>query len=213
MQVYQDLIISGSDENLKKWLSEIDGRLVNGWIHNIQNEDNISSSTNHSMYCFSCDKRETRPPASLWVSHYEENKMTIPNIVPEGEKLSMAMYNTILKEFHSFYIEPMLEMFHLDVQLSPENITISDLLPEITLRLFILFSRTSNKSTGNIHPSDRTKWFDFVISCHKENVELDTSLLKRWLVEEEGWSSDIALELIIDYETQIVLLSHYDSNY
>ena len=57
---------------------------------------------------------------------------------------------------------------------------------------------------------DRDRWFEFLIDVHGNDERLDTGRLGRWLIEVEGWSDDMANELVIEYEFALGLLFEYD---
>ena len=72
------------------------------------------------------------------------------------------------------------------------------------------FSVTANKSTGSSHPSDRCRWFEFIFAAHRAQGRLDSDILARWLAEVEDWPSEVANDLVIQYEFGIALLTEYD---
>jgi hypothetical protein len=62
------------------------------------------------------------------------------------------------------------------------------------------FSTCANKSTGAGHPSDRERWNEFVLSAYSEGSRMDAPTLRRWLVESDGWPSELADQLALEYE-------------
>ena len=80
------------------------------------------------------------------------------------------------------------------------------------LKAFRTFLLAANKSTGLAHPSDRERWFRFLIIAYKESIDLDSETLIRWLMEEERWPEDKAFELALNYEIGHELLNAYDHN-
>ena len=74
------------------------------------------------------------------------------------------------------------------------------------------FSVLANKSTGASHPLDRDRWFDFILLAHRENAQLDASVLARWLSESEGWFEDCARDLAGEYERSRSLLTRYEAS-
>ena len=62
-----------------------------------------------------------------------------------------------------------------------------------------------------MHPLDRKRWNEFLTAAHREHAPLDSSLLERWLIEEEKWPADRAEELIRQYENGQQLLEVYES--
>lgn len=73
------------------------------------------------------------------------------------------------------------------------------------------FSTSANKTTGNIHPYDFERWCDFIFIIVRKNIELSSFELESWLLE-NGWDSEMASKLAIDFEYSISLLEKYEQN-
>ena len=71
------------------------------------------------------------------------------------------------------------------------------------------FSALANMSI--LHPADRKRWNEFLTSAYREKATLDSSMLQRWLIEEEKWPEDEAINLEIEYEHARDLLEVYES--
>ncbi|MCY1462220.1 hypothetical protein D9M71_799680 [compost metagenome] len=59
---------------------------------------------------------------------------------------------------------------------------------------------------------DQKRWFSFLISAHRASKRPDSEQVARWLVEVDGWSSEQAQDLAIDYEFALGLLEQYDNS-
>ena len=59
---------------------------------------------------------------------------------------------------------------------------------------------------------DKERWFEFLIASYRASKRLDAGQLVRWLVEVDGWSSEVAEELAMDYEFALELLKKYDNS-
>jgi hypothetical protein len=137
----------------------------------------------------------------------------VTNIVPlEAGELSYEKYNAILINFTEKIAAPAAKESGFSVELSEPELAITAWLSSSTAQRLQSFSYLANKSTGASHPSDRKRWFDFLIAAYLEGAKLDVSTLRRWLVEIENWPEEIALELAIDYEFSSDLLQRYDSS-
>jgi hypothetical protein len=73
------------------------------------------------------------------------------------------------------------------------------------------FSTSANKSTGNIHHYDFGRWCDFIFIIFRKNIELSSTELESWLLE-NGWDSEMASKLALDFEYSISLLEKYEQN-
>ena len=92
--------------------------------------------------------------------------------------------------------------------LTNDNQTIEDWVSTASAQRLRSFSGGANKSTGSSHPCDKQRWYDFVVSVHKNNDFLPASTLERWLIEEGGWGENQASELAIEYEQELGLLKY-----
>jgi hypothetical protein len=149
----------------------------------------------------------------MWVFFLQKgNTLTITNIVPEGSgQLSRQEYNAVIELLRTAS-EPVADRLGLRVQISSGRKDLSDILKPKALKAFRTFLLAANKSTGLAHPSDRERWFRFLIIAYKESIDLDSETLIRWLMEEERWPEDKAFELALNYEIGHELLNAYDHN-
>lgn len=147
----------------------------------------------------------------MWVFFlHKGNALTITNIVPEGSgQLSRQEYNSVVELLRAAS-EPAADRLGLRVQVSSNRKDLSDILKKKSLKAFRTFLETASKSTGLAHPSDRERWFRFLITAYKEDIDLDSATLIRWLTEEEKWPEDKAFELALNYEIAHELLNAYD---
>jgi hypothetical protein len=81
--------------------------------------------------------------------------------------------------------------------------------PEADLELWLpagaadklrVFCKVANKRTGSSHPSDRDRWYDFIVAAHEAEAEFTASTLVQWLREEGGWDDELANKLACEYE-------------
>jgi hypothetical protein len=60
-------------------------------------------------------------------------------------------------------------------------------------------------------PQDKERWLAFIAAAHQEKSQLNASTLRRWLVEVEGWSPEIAEQLAGEYSFGADLLKFTES--
>lgn len=146
----------------------------------------------------------------LWQEH---DGYRIANIVPRNVgELGIAKYNAILRDFVTRVAEPAAKVGGFIVEVTAAQQTLEDWLEEEPAAALRRFSGAANKSTGASHPRDQERWFEFLIAAHRTSARLDTDRLARWLTEVEGWSSETAHELALDYEFALGLLQKYDAS-
>jgi hypothetical protein len=139
------------------------------------------------------------------------DSFAVANIVPkEISELGITGYNDVLNDFVSRVVEPALNESTFSFNVGKREQCISDWTSQQAARALSRFSATANKSTGASHPSDQQRWFEFLFAVHRATREVDTHTLGRWLVEVEQWPSEIARDLMLEYELGIALLKAYD---
>lgn len=211
MKVFRELELYGSQSDLIEGIKAIEKRLDAGWVRNTEREEKISTVASGTNYCFTCSKDGDREAASLWFSYQDDTTLYVSNIVPEEiRELSYDQYNLIIEEFYEQFVKPMTDQLGLEHLLTADAKQIEDWISKETAEKLRHFSKAANKSTGSSHPLDQQRWLVFLVSAHKENAQLDTHTLMRWLIETEGWFEEAASELGIEYEFARSLLKFYD---
>ncbi|RDD92965.1 hypothetical protein DTW89_10785 [Acidovorax sp. BoFeN1] len=139
--------------------------------------------------------------------------LKVANIVPlELSELSHRAYNAILEDFASQIARPAAMDAGCSVVMSSSTLQLENVVPPAVAEALRRFSVLANKSTGASHPMDRDRWFDFILLAHRENAQLDASVLARWLSESEGWLEDCARDLAGEYERSRSLLTRYEAS-
>ena len=162
------------------------------------------------MYCFSCTAKSERPASELWIATHSDGSLYVSNILAqEFSSLSHDQYNAVLANFYGTCAKPASRIAGVDIELSNPDPRLEDLLPASTAKLLRSFSVLANRSI--LHPADRKRWNEFLTSAYREKATLDSSMLQRWLIEEEKWPEDEAINLAIEYEHARDLLEVYES--
>ena len=147
----------------------------------------------------------------VWMRIYE-GQLTVSNIVPtEQGSLEYSEYNAILDSFYKSCVLPRVHDKPVSIDYQTEGINIETVAGNSTFQKMKVWEAACNKSTGNTHPMDFSRWAEFVITAHRENSELTADTFGRWLMEERGWHEefDITHRLILNYEYSINLLKEY----
>lgn len=207
MKVFRNLYLTAEGTKLDDYVSFLLKSLDGTWSHDETREEEIWHGELPHGKIINHNEEEKHPAAFMVLSKIEDNKYHIANIVPtESRELSYEEYNAILLELYDRFIKTTATEWQVEAEVTGPDVGIDHWISGKAVELLRFFSRTSNKSTGSSHPSDRAKWYDFIIQVHKDNSSLDAGTLSRWLHEEEEWPEDISVDLAIEYEFAIGLL-------
>lgn len=213
MEVFQDLKISNISESPEEFISQLENKSSGGWVRNKDKEIKMEKQLGprHKLFFFTLEDDEEFSPVSLWLAVESSSELSLCNIVSDKKmSLSYSEYNKLLQNFCTNVIERAKSDTGIKVVLTKSEVTINDLIPEQVAEKLLQFSRAANKSTGSAHPLDKKRWLDFLVAAHKNHCNLSDTNLRRLLCEEEGWTEDIAIELMSEYSFSQELLRFYD---
>lgn len=163
-----------------------------------------------SMYCFSCTAAGGRPASELWIATHSDGTLYVSNILAqEYSSLTYDQYNAILRRFYARFVRPAAQAVGVELEFENPDPQIEDFLSGSTASLLRTFSGAANRSVQ--HPLNRKRWNEFLTAAYREAAPLTASMLKRWLIEEEKWPEDEAIDLAIEYEHARDLLEVYES--
>lgn len=213
LEVFKDLTIDGVSAELDAFIDAATAELPSAWSRDEERENQLKKtafSSDEYQFTFSRVASGGIPAVSLFMIR-SGTSLKATNIVPkEVGSLSRVQYNTILDEFVERVARPVANRFNLTIELTPDHLPITHWLSEDAARRLKSFSGAANKATGSSHPSDFKRWTAFLIQAHREHTNLDTETLQRWLIEEEGWPEDRAVDLAKEFEFARDLLRAYD---
>mgnify|MGYP001009860798 FL=1 len=211
MVVFQDLFLCAPADRRLQVRESLVTTAAAPWTHAKDKEHLVHvRSPDEDVIAFERTAGDGIDAAGL-VLWSRDNGYEVVNIVPlEASELGPIRYNRVLQDFLAKVAVPAASVAGFVVKPGPAAQGLGDWLSEDAAAALRRFSATANKSTGSSHPSDQRRWFSFLIAVHNKPGSLDTSRLIRWLCEVEGWSSDKAHELAIEYEFGLALLDEYD---
>lgn len=190
------------------------GQLRSPWSHDVEREKEVKSHAlkEEDVIVLVRESFDGIEESRL-VLWQDEDGYRVANIVPRkvGE-LGITKYNAILQDFVSRIAEPATKQGGFLLAKTQRWQTLEDWLESEPAASLRRFSSLANKSTGAAHPRDQERWYEFLIEAHRASASLDSERLARWLSEVEGWPSEIASELAIDYEFARGLLEKYDNS-
>ena len=212
MEIFRELFLRGERERLIAAAEAIEPALSDGWKRDREVEGRVRTmGGDRPEYCFTCFRSADRQAALVFLTEQELGVFYVANVIPdETGQLSHGEYNAILEEFYERFVRPCTEQAGVQAELTPAQVDLEYWLSPPAARKLRLFSAAANRNTGSSHPSDRDKWMDFVVAAHHERSSLTASLLHRWLIEVDGWPSEVADRLASEYESGRELLGFAD---
>lgn len=220
MQVFRDLIIRGEPDCLAAIVVEIERTLTEGWFRDKETERQLAARPAAGpSICFGCfddgqrpDER-CRPGATIILTAKGPNLLSVANVIPHSRhRLNYDQYNRVLAEFYDHFVRPAAEKVGTVAELTETEADLGRWLSAAAAEKLRGFSACANKGTGASHPDDRVRWNDFVLAAHQERSTLDASTLRRWLVEVQDWSPEVADQLAFEYEYGRELLAFADGH-
>ena len=209
IEVFQDLLLKFPEERRHEVRQALRQHVKAPWRHAEERERNIPDD----IMAFERESDDYLPRSGLFLWTDSEGYEVV-NIVPlEIDHLSISSYNDILDDFIDKIVHPASKTSEFHIEDSARRESITDWTSQEAADALHRFSVLANKSTGSSHPSDQKLWFSFLFSAHRVRGKLNSTLLKRWLIEAEEWPPDSAARLIDEYEFGMDLLNEYDPSY
>jgi hypothetical protein len=212
MKTFKELRINASSELLTTLVVKLQNLAFGDFVYQsdktIEYAKMIGKNSNQVLTFLSPKIRGAI--AYVWLV-IDNNELKITNITPnKSGQLSFEQYNSILDEFFNIIIKPNIDS-RFDIVISSDNKTISDYAgPEVSKKIES-WIKLANKSTLNTHPLDFKRWTEFVISAHKNESELTTTQLGKYLIDVVGISDEELVDkILLDYEYGRDLLKEYD---
>jgi len=190
------------DSSTNKWSFE--KKLTKDYATNI-------SLTENKVACFKANSTKYFE-ATIWIV-INETKLRVSNIVSRKVSyLGKDLYNTIITDFFNDFVNKYIPD-NLQVSLTSSDISIEEIANHETADKLKKWESLCNHSTGNTHPNDRERWFDFIKTAVDTDSELTVGDLEQWLTEERKWIIDeddsLAERIVIDFEYGVDLLRYY----
>ena len=206
IEVFQDMSLTFPENERTRFRKSLQLCARAPWRHAEEKEKRLTQD----VMVFERES-EDRIPACGLTLWGKPHGYDVINIVPlEVSELGVAVYNNVLDDFLQRIVKPASCGSTFRVKPGKREQCITDWTSPEAADALHRFSVTANKSTGSSHPSDRSRWFEFLFAVHRAEGDLDTDLLGRWLDEVEDWPSEIVDDLVSQYEYGLALLTEYD---
>lgn len=209
LDIRQDLQLRGPADKLEALRTSLAERAVRPWRYNaLETDQFLVLGEDELALAFERSATPGFEAAGLLLTATKDG-MEVASIVPLlTEELSVVEHNRILCDFAACIAQPVAQALGYRVELSSSTLQFEDLLPQEVMAALQRFSDLADKANGAAHPLDKDRWFDFVILSYCTGVQLEGSILERWLYECESWPRDIARNLAAEYERSCALLAH-----
>jgi len=209
MKTFRDLYIylNGVDDGAL--LEQLEKHSKAPWIRRADKEEDLGVGDKRPI-CFEAKKGSAVSPATLFIFSKGSETLWVSNIVPtEESELTYDQYNFALMQFYENVVLPAIKGTSITAELTSDQISVGGVAGEEAEKAIVRFSNSANKSTGSSLPLDRKRWFEFLVLVHEAKSELHSEMVIRTLVE-LGWSEEKAVELGIQFDFAIDLLSYIE---
>jgi hypothetical protein len=223
MNIYKELYIYGTKEELDRMAKDIYLELPDGWtkpnngLKNYILFDYVGNDLPHSEI-------------SIYYgdNYWRDGMVCVTNIVPlEKSQLDINEYNKILDLFYKEVIA-LYELRNEGLRVEGPTSDIfepKNYISKEAIKKLELFCNAANKSTGSTHPCDRERWYDFICQTIEDDRIFDSDALYKFLKDEEywgkkpddfmggmgryAWSDEEAYKLACEYENNVEILQYY----
>lgn len=168
-----------------------------------------SSILGNQTYRFKSSGDEKSKAAWLVLVQRSSDVYYVPNLGPAKPGMfTRDEYNSVLNSFVENVVTRIPESAGVLPVRSSGTIDLSVVLGEKGMELLSSFSASANRNLP--HPNDRNRLYEFISFIHREQIDLDESTFKRWLIEVGNWVDEQAGPIQSDYTVGRDLLRIYD---
>ncbi len=218
MEAFQKLRISPPENEKNAFFKELKAVIAkSNWVLREDLISNYKKNTftgDKDILCIESEKflfDEEIIQGLLWIWDYS-GYYEVFNIIPIGKnRFEKKEYNYILNKFNEQIVQGLAKKYDANVQLTKSERLLIDAIGKDAYGALNKFSVAANKSTGHSHPYDFERWCEFLFIVFRNDIEIDTDELIGWF-EENGWTNEMATQLVLDFEYSINLLERYEQN-
>lgn len=210
MKTFQNLYIDLNGYDIDSFIEQLTKNCGKNWKRAFEREEN-AKYFNEKAFSFEYIGGNGLPNAGLTLFENEKGIWYIPNIIPiEIRELSVDEYNKLLIDFKTSLVEPAIQNTSINFELTKDEIFLENIVGKEAADALKRFSSLANKSTGNSHPCDKKRWFEFLVKAQQAEEKLSLErlsfdILKSTLIE-QGWSEEFAYDLAFEFENGRELL-------
>ncbi len=210
-KVYRELrIIPNQPTTPRAYLDVMERHAVGGWIrgnflhvnHPGRRVDSLWSETE-------AFHRERDSALEMVVLSIDDRVLSLVDVLCSSRDLTVDDFNMIAETFCIEVVHPATAEVGATVDLTTDHEALDGHLDPIALSRLKGFCNAANKSSRALQPPDRERWIEFLTAAYRTDGDLDVQLLKCWLIEEGGWSSEIASALAAEFAFGKRLFARY----
>lgn len=194
------MFLFGTTGQLRQFICDIEHELPPGWCRNHKGEEQ-SKSGSVIMCCFTCSRRERRPPAEVWLS-MDMGGAPILRLTTAlslySDRLTQEEFEIVMDEFVGVIAIPAARNLGIEVVFNPKGPSLSDRMPPGVLMELDNYTQRVNKTGRNCHPNDHALWTHFVVSAYEARAEIDYAFVQDWFYR-YGWTIEDARFLAISF--------------
>jgi hypothetical protein len=179
------------------------------WTRNLEREAELRRHAFGEMFCISRNAASGLLRCTLWIARRRDGSYYVSNILAdEKPSLTKDEYNEILRHFRD-EVREAAEAHDVRLDLGQSDPQLEDYFSSGTADLLREFARAA-RDRSLLHPNDRHRWNLFLSAAYRERNRLPAELLTRWLIDDEYWPEDEAVELGAEYERARDLLAVFE---
>lgn len=199
MKTFQNLYIDLNGYDIESFIEQLTKNCDANWKRAFEREEN-AKYFREKAFSFEYAGGNGLPNAGLTLFEDENGIWYVPNIIPiEIKELSIDEYNKLLVNFKTTLVEPAIQNTPITIVLTKNEVFLDDFIDKEAIEALKRFSSLANKSTGNSHPNDKKRWFEFLVAAQKSEKKPSFDMLKTTLIE-QGWSEEFAYDLAFEFE-------------
>lgn len=141
-----------------------------------------------------------------------DNTLYIVNVIPMPESgvshITIEVYNKILDTFRLDVLDDLCKDGKFKIEETSEDYSIENVIPKS-------YSALKHWLDGfplSGHPYDLKRWYNFVISLHRNGEQLSLDTFGKYLKEACKWDDDTIDEYELKLESHLDLLEYYDEH-
>lgn len=158
-------------------------------------------------------KKRDLPYSRVVISGSErDHSVYIVNVVPMPESgvshIGIGEYNKILETFRLDVLDDLCKDSKFKIEETSEEYSIEDVIP----KTYPALRRWLDAYPLSGHPYDLHRWYDFVISLHRNREQLSLDTFGKYLREACKWDNDTIDEWELKLESHLDLVEYYDEH-
>lgn len=203
MEIFRELRIRcGDEDRIQALMAEIGRNLPPGWSQS-DGPGDFGENTGSASHLrnFRWDGGGRIPRCELVLLRMGPGSFGVGMVISQENipRFTVSESNAAVVEFSEKVARPWVDRLGMDMELTRDQFDIRQWLSVAAAEKLRAFSRSANRRVGGALPEDNDRWLDFVVTAHRDGCILPATMLRRWLIEDEGWYFEVADRLAGEY--------------